>query len=129
MEVMRLQDYLETHKEVPKEALHFSNERKCSLCKKLFHVQNLIFLMGTKMDNYGSMTMNLCKDCLPNWQKEFKNHRLVSSPDEWHWSFWDLDKPMPHTESDRVFLYLENGQFFLQTNFNPSRRERMEEIR
>jgi hypothetical protein len=129
MNVMRLQEYLEAHKEVPKEALYFSNERKCSLCGNFFHVQNSIFLMGTKINKYGTMSMNLCKDCLPNWQKEFKKHRLVSTIHDWHWSCWDLDKPMPHTEVDRVFLYLENGQFFLQTNFNPSRRERVEEIR
>lgn len=132
MEVMSLQEYLESHKEEPKESLCFSNERKCSLCHKPLHMNNLIFLMGTKINNYGAMSMNLCKNCLPNWKREFTKRRLISNPNEWHWSCWDLDKPMPHTEKDRVFLCLKDEQFYLPVNYNPSKRERnmiIEEIR
>jgi hypothetical protein len=124
MEFMRLQEYLESHKEEPKSSLYFSNQRKCSLCSKIFHINNLIFLMGAKIENSGAMSMNLCRNCLPNWKKEFIKHRLVTTPDQWRWSCWSLDNPMPHTEFDRIYLYLKRNEFYLQIDYNPSRRKR-----
>jgi hypothetical protein len=124
MEIMSLQEYLEAHKEEPKASLYFSNQRQCSLCRNVCHINNLIFLMGQKIDTYGSMSMNLCRSCLSHWKEVFIKHRLVTTPDQWHWSCWNLDNPSPHTEIDRISLYLKDGQFFLQTNFNPSKRQR-----
>jgi hypothetical protein len=122
MELMSLQEYLELHQE--KKVHSLRDGRECSRCNRLFHTKNLVFIMGTKIDGYGNISMNLCRKCLPYWKKEWRKYKLRSKPEEWQWSCWDIDKPQPYTEADRVFLYLQHGEFFLVNDFNPSRRVR-----
>jgi hypothetical protein len=129
MEVMSLKEYIEARPIEKNPTITF--ERGCSICGRLYHYKNMAFIMGTKIQGYGSVSFNFCPKCLPYWRKAFDRGRS-SSPDEWHFSTWDLDKPFPHTEVDRIFLLLKDGEFFLQTDYNPSRRERnmiMEDLR
>jgi hypothetical protein len=129
MESISLRDYIKSR---PKEKdTAIINMRACTLCRKLDHFQNMAFVMASKIQGYGSVSFIFCVNCIPNWKKAFLNGR-ISSPDEWHFSTWNLDKSPPHTEVDKICLYLKRNQLYLQVDCNPSRRERNmipEEIR
>jgi hypothetical protein len=132
MEVISLREYMKCFPKLAERSI-INELRGCSICGCLKHHSQMLFLMATKINGYGSLSANLCQRCLPRWKELLKQHRLVSSPSEWHWSTWDISKPFPHHEVDRVFLHIgEDGELYLQAHFNPSKRERnvlIEEIK
>lgn len=123
MEIMSLKEYIEL-RPIEKDKT-IVTQRSCCLCSKFFHYKNIAYIMATKVEGYGSSSFSICSKCLPNWKKKFirDNHPFLES-DEWHFSTWDLDKQVPHNQLDRVLLYLLDGQFYLHTDYNPSRRIR-----
>lgn len=119
MEMISLREYVQSR---PIENDNrIENLRGCSICNKMRHYKNMVYIMGNKIDGYGSASYIFCPKCLSQWKNAFsKSHPII--PDEWHFSTWNLDKPVPHTEVDRVFLYLKDGEFYLQGDYNPSKR-------
>lgn len=132
MEVISLKEYMECFPKLRGRS-NIREERGCSICGCIKHHTQMMFIMATKRKGYGSFSTNLCQKCLPRWKELFKQHRLVSCPEEWNWSTWDISKPFPHHEADRVILFVgKDGELYLQASFNPSKRERnviIEEIR
>lgn len=120
METISLKDYLES---LPVEKdINISTQRSCHICHKFGHYKNMAFIMAVRIKGYGSTNYIFCPSCLPHWEKAFRVGR-VTSIDEWHFSTWNIDKPFPHTEADRVFLAIINGQLYLQADYNPSKRK------
>ena len=79
--------------------------------------------MANRADGFGSSSFNICLNCLPHWKQKFiRDKHPISLSDNWHFSTWDLDRPAPHQESDRVLLHVINEQFYIRTDYNPSRR-------
>jgi hypothetical protein len=123
MELMSLKEYIEL-RPIEKNRL-ITNLRSCTLCNKLFHCKNMAYIMANKADGFGSSSFNICANCLPYWKQKFiRDKHPIFLSDDWHFSTWDLDKPAPHLEADRVLLYIFDEQFYLHTDYNPSRRIR-----
>lgn len=132
MEVITLKEYMEYFPK-KEDIKDIGNDRKCSICNSIDHHSQMLFLMGEKRKGYGHVSTNLCKKCVPRWKEIFNQHRLISTPEEWNWSTWNVMKPFPHHEGDRILLHLgKDGELYLQINYNPSKRQKqiiIEEIR
>lgn len=124
MEIMFLKEYIELR---PIEKSESINLRSCALCKRFYHYKNMAYIMASNKESREpySYSFNICPNCLPHWKNKFaKDKHPYATSDEWNFSTWDLDRPIPHPENDRVLLYLLDEQFCIHINYNPSRRER-----